>query len=143
MPEVTEGLAELPQEARARLELFSRALERVHVDDFPLYALRAARGHDHGQSVAKAAVLTEEANLTAAIAAARAVVTDYIGRTYAGAQFRTGLVGLNTSPGLGPADDRVRVVRSLSEAITAIALGDALDEEDRAELLGAWGRLIP
>jgi hypothetical protein len=32
-------------------------------------------------------------------------------------------------------------MRSLGDAVTALALGDALDANDRAELLGAWARI--
>jgi len=44
---------------------------------------------------------------------------------------------------MGPTDDRVRVARSLGEAVTAIVLEDHLDREDHAELLGLWDRLLP
>jgi hypothetical protein len=49
---------------------------------------------------------------------------------------------MNSAPGLGPTDDRVRVVRSLEEAVTALVAWDALDESDRAEVLGRWGELV-
>lgn len=141
-PDVAEALAGLPEDARTRLEGFTGALERLHVDDLPLYAVRT-RGVDHRRSVEAAAVLAIEAGLTQAIEAARAAVIEYVARTYGRAQFRATFAGPNTAPGLGPTDDRVQVMRSIGDAVTAIVLGDALDESDRAELIGAWDRLIP
>jgi hypothetical protein len=132
----------LPAPARARLGQFSRALERVHVDDLPLYAVRP-RQPDHRRAVESAAVAVREANLDEPLDAARSVLIEYVGRAYAGAQFRASWVGLNTAPGLGPTDDRVRVMRSLGDAVMALVAWDALEEFDREELLGAWAKLLP
>ena len=137
----SDPLASLPGGARERLERFAAALERVHVDDLPLYAVRA-RQPAHRRAVERAAVTASETGLTDAIDAASAVVTGYVGRTYANAQFRTAFAGPNTAPGLGPTDDRVHVMRSLNEAVMAIVLDDALDAADHAELLGGWARLV-
>jgi hypothetical protein len=136
-----DELDSLSVPARERLERFAAALERVHVDDLPLYAVRA-RQPAHRRAVERAAVRAAEAGLTAAIEAASSVVTSYVSRAYANAQFRTAYVGLNTAPGLGPADDRVGVMRSLNDAVTAIVLDDALDAADHAELVGGWARLL-
>jgi hypothetical protein len=139
---VTGDLDGLPAAARARLEQFSRALERVHVDDLPLYAVWA-RQPDHRRAVESAALAIREAKLDKALEAARSAVIEYVGRTYAGAQFRTSWVGLNTAPGLGPTDDRVRVMRSIGDAVVALVAWDSLDGVDREELLGAWAKLLP
>jgi hypothetical protein len=139
---VADALAGLPPNTRARLERFSGALERLNVDDLPLYAVRT-REPGHSESLDRAAAIANDAGLTAAIDAAEAVVRAYIGRVYATAQFRTSVVGMNTAPGLGPTEDRVRVVRSLGDAVTAIVLDQRLDESDQTELMGAWERLIP
>jgi hypothetical protein len=138
---VTRGLETLPPAARARLEQFSRALERLDVDDLPLYAIRE-RQPAHRRSVEAAALAASESGLTDAIDAARAAVTDYVTRAYGSAQYRAGVIGLNSAPGLGTTDERVRVLRSIGDAVTAIVLGDRLEERDHAELMGAWDRLI-
>jgi hypothetical protein len=65
-----------------------------------------------------------------------------IGRAYGNAQLRVSIVGLNTAPGLGPAEDRLFVMRSVGDAVTALVLWDRLDAHIRAELLGAWGALV-
>jgi hypothetical protein len=135
-----EELAALSPEARADLETFAAALERVHVDDLPLYAVRP-RQPAHRRAVEAAALVARERGLESAVDAARDAVIEYVARRYGAAQFRTGHVGLNTAPGLGPTEDRVWVMRSLGDAVVAMALGDLLDANERAELIGAWARL--
>ncbi len=135
-----DALAVLSAEARADLERFAVALERVHVDDLPLYAVRP-RQPAHRRAVEAAAVAARKRGLEAAVDAAREAVVGYVARRYGAAQFRTGHVGLNTAPGLGPTEDRVWVMRSLGDAVAALALGDLLDANERAELIGAWARL--
>jgi hypothetical protein len=44
---------------------------------------------------------------------------------------------------LGATEDRIRVTRSLGEAVTAMVVWEALDEADRVETLGKWARLLP
>ena len=69
-------------------------------------------------------------------------IAEFVSRAYGAAQFRTSWVAMNSAPGLGPTDDRVRVMRSLDDAVTALVAWDALDEADRAEVLGRWGDLV-
>lgn len=138
---MADPLDRLPPEARQRLERFGAALERVHVDDLPLYAIRR-RGPERRRSVERAAMLAAEAGLTEGVEAARSALTEYVTMAYANAQYRASFAGLNTAPGLGPTDDRVRVLRSIGDAVSALVLDGALDEADRAELLGAWDRLL-
>jgi hypothetical protein len=133
-----DGLA--PEE-RARLETFRRAVERLHVDDLPLYAVRP-RQPRHRRAVETAALIATEAGLTATTDAARAAMTEFIAAEYASAQLRTSWLGLNSAPSLGPTDDRVRVLQSISDAVTALVLWDRLDASDRGELLGVWERLL-
>lgn len=141
MPDAADRLAGLSPTARARLEQFGSAVERVHVDDLPLYAVRT-RLPGHRRALEAAALVARERHLDDAIEAARRVIVDYVIRQYGEAQYRTGYIALNSAPGLGPTDDRVRVMRSIGDAVTALALDDALAEADRAELLGAWDRLL-
>jgi hypothetical protein len=133
-----DGLA---ADARARLETFGRAVERLHVDDLPLYAIRT-RQPRHRRAVEAAALVAADAGLTVAVEGARSAMTEFIAREYASAQLRTSWLGVNSSPSLGPADDRIRVLRSISSAVTALVLWDRLDAADRGELLGVWERLV-
>ena len=136
-----DPLDRLPAGARSRLDEFSKALERVHVDDLPLYAFRP-REPDHRRAVEAAALAIREAGLDEPLEAARSLVVEYVGRAYATAQFRTSWIGVNSAPGLGPTDDRVRVMRSIGDAVSALVAWDSIDESDRAELLGAWAKVL-
>ena len=135
------GVDELPPDARERLERFGRALERLSVEDLQLYAVRQ-REPAHGLAVEAAAAAATAAGLDGGIDGAREAIVEYLGRAYGNAQLRTSWVGLNSSPSLGPTDDRVRVLRSAGDAVAAIVLWDRLDDADRAELLGAWANLL-
>jgi hypothetical protein len=117
------------------------ALERINVGELTLYAVRQ---HDteHARAVAVAAQVASERRLEPQIEAARAATIDYVTRAYQNAMMRISYVGPTTATGFGPADDRVRVMRSLADAVTAIILDDALDDADRAELMGAWDGLL-
>jgi hypothetical protein len=136
------GALDRPPGARARLDVFGQALERIHTDDLPLYAARL-RQPDHRRAVEAAAVAARERGLENAVDAARHALIDYMSRQYAASQLRVTYVGMNTLTGLGSAEDQVRITRSLADAATALVLWDELDEADRSELLGLWARLLP
>ena len=135
------ALAALPTETRAALDAFARALERVRIDDLPLYVTRETE--DHEEAVRTAERVAIEAGLGDAVGAARRAIADSVMQEYAQSQYRASIIGLNTSPSMGPSDDRVRVARSLGDAVAAIVLGSHIDEATQAELLGLWDRLLP
>jgi hypothetical protein len=139
---MADPLDRLAPDARRRLAAFTAALERLDVDDLPLYAV-TRRDAGYERAVEDAAAAARAAALDETIVAARQVVVDYVARAYGNAQYRTGYIAMNTAPGLGPTDERVRVMRSIGDAISALVLGDALDEADQAMLLGAWANLEP
>jgi hypothetical protein len=137
----SHGLAALTTDARARLDRFSHALERLDVEDLPLYVARV-REPRHQRAVETAELVAIESGLADAVAAARHVVLEGVIREFGDRQFRVWLGGVNMASNLGPVDERVQIARSLGEAVTAMVLGDRLDDDDAAELLGLWARLL-
>jgi hypothetical protein len=132
----------LPAATRAHLNAFARALANVPVEELPLYVARD--DVRHVRAVETAERVAAEQGLEPGVTAARHALIEAIGREYAQSQLRiSGIFGVNMAPTMGPTDVRVRVARSLGEAVTAIVLEDHLEPEDQAELLGLWGRLIP
>jgi hypothetical protein len=132
----------LPAATRAHLNAFARALANVPVEELPLYVARD--DVRHVRAVETAERVAAEQGLEPRVTAARHALIEAIGREYAQSQLRiSGIFGVNMAPTMGPTDVRVRVARSLGEAVTAIVLEDHLEPEDQAELLGLWGRLIP
>jgi len=140
--ETAEALAGLPSDSRARLDAFTRALDRINVEDLPLYLARA-REPRHRRAVEHAELIAIESGLGDVVDAARRVVIEAVIRQFGEGQFRVWLGGVNVAPNLGPVDERVQIASSLGDAVTALVLGDRLDADDSAELLGLWARLLP
>ncbi|HET7029466.1 MAG TPA: hypothetical protein VFI34_03060 [Candidatus Limnocylindrales bacterium] len=142
MSDPGDALGHLPSDARLRLDAFARALERVHLDDLPLYMARR-RQPRHRRAVETAALTTRELGLEEPLDAARAAVRAYVLRAYADAAFRPTIAGFaGTGPVANP-EERLAILRSLDEAVSALVLGDRLDADIRGELLGLWDRLLP
>ena len=136
-----DALDRLPSDARDRLDSFAQALERVHVDDFPLYVARR-RQPRHRRAVETAALVGRDLGLDPALEAARRAIREYVIGAYAGAAVRTAYPGLAGGPTLADPEERLRLLASLDDAVTALALGDRLDADARGELLGLWDRLL-
>ncbi len=88
-------------------------------------------------------LVASEVGLGEALRAAREAMIGGLMRELANGQFRVWLGGVQMAPNLGPVDERVRIAQSVSDAVTAIVLGDRLEADVRAELLGLWDRLLP
>jgi hypothetical protein len=140
--DVDAALARLPSDARARLDEFSRALDRVHVDDLPLYVARQ-RQPRHRRAVETAELVAIEGGLAEPLEAARNVVVELVIRMFTNAQFRVWIGGVAMAPNAGPAEEHVRIARSVADAVTALVLGDRLEPDVHGELLGLWDRLLP
>ena len=140
MPDREDPPTALPGDARERLDAFTAALERVNVGDLSLYALP---GDEAEIDRARRAALdvARERGLEPALEAARHEVLAFVADDYRETAAGLGYVGAGPSVGFGADDDRLRVMQSLADAVIAIVLDDALDEADRAELIGAWDRL--
>ena len=142
MPDRDDALAALPADARARLDAFTEALERVGVGDLTLYAIPGDEAElDRARQAAHEVARGQ--GLEPALEAARHQVLEFVAEDYRETSAGLGYVG-GASPtvGFGADDDRLRVMQSLSDAVIAIVLGDALDDGDRAELIGGWDGLL-
>jgi hypothetical protein len=132
----------LPADARKRLDELAAAIERVPLDDLPLYADRRL-DDEHATSVETAARVAHEAGLTDGIRAAQRALTEGVLRMYGSERLMGTVMGMTmASPG-GSDEDRIRMLESLGDAVVATVLGDRLDPDDHAELLGPWARLLP
>jgi hypothetical protein len=138
---VGDAVNRLPDVARRRLQGFAGRLERIRIEDLPMYVVRPMEP-SHGEAIERALTAAEASGLGRAIEEARAAMLGFVERQFADAQYRPTLGGVNWGIGLGPTEDRVKVARSLGEAVGAVVLWDTLDEPDRAELLGPWANLV-
>jgi len=140
VPDRDDALAALPADARERLDAFTAGLERLNVGDMLLFAIptdeaEADRARQAAHDVAR------ERGIEPALEAARHEVLEYVANDYRETAAGLGYAGTSPTVGFGPDDDGPRVMQSLSDAVVAVILGDALDDGDRAQLLGAWGGL--
>jgi hypothetical protein len=138
---VTDTIDRLPPEVRTRLETFSRAIERMRVEDMPMFATNPDR-EAHQRALDEAALVAIDSGREPAVKEARSRLIEFIIRAYGQDQYRPTWIGLNWGQSTGTTDDRVKVMRSLADAIAALVLWDRLDEADREELLGPWGALV-
>ena len=141
MPEGGDPLAALPADARERLYAFTTALGRINAGDMTLYAIpgdeaELDRAREAAHSVAR------ERGLELPLEAARQEALAFLADSYRATAARLGYMGTPPTIGFGPDDDRLRVMQSLADAVTAVVLGDTLGEGDRAELLGGWDALL-
>jgi hypothetical protein len=133
---------ELPADARARLDAFTAALERINVGDMSLYAIPGDEAEmDRARQAARD--VAGERGLEPALEASRHEVLQLVAEDYRDTASGLGYVSAGPSVGFGADDDRLRIMQSLADAVMAVVLGDALDESDRAELLGAWDEVLP
>lgn len=141
MPDRDDALAALPADARSRLDAFIAALERVNVGDLSLYAIPVDEAEVE-QARSAAHDVARERGLQPALEAARHEVLEFVAEDYRETSAGLGFVGSGPTVGFGADDDRLRVMQSLADAVIAIVLGDALDDGDRAELIGGWDGLL-
>ena len=141
MPDAGDPLNALPADARARFDAFTEALERIDVGAMSLYAIPGDEA-EMEQAREAARAVARKRGLEPALDAARQEVLAFVSEDYRETSAGLGYLG-GTSPtvGFGAGDDRLRVMQSLADAVMAVVLDDALDPDDRAELLGAWDDL--
>jgi len=141
VPDRDDALAALPADARERFDALMAALERVNVGDLSLYAVPVDEAE---AELARAAAhdVARERGLEPALEAARHDVLEFVAEDYRETAAGLGYVGSGPTVGFGADDDRLRVMQSLADAVIAIVLDDALDEGDRAQLIGAWDGLL-
>lgn len=139
---MTDAIDRLPGSVRRRLAAFSGKVERVRLEDLPLYAATPDGRAEHQQALDSAERAAAESGRGRAVEVARSSVGEFLLRFYGDSQYRPTWVGLNWGQSLGTTDDRVRVMRSLGEAVAALVLWDVLTEGQRDELLGPWAALV-
>jgi hypothetical protein len=142
VPDQSDPLPSLPRDARKALDQFAQAIERVPLENLQLYADRRF-DDEHIRVVEEAKRVADEAGLTDGIRAAQRALTEGVVQMYGSVQMRGTILGTNIAPPPGTNEDRIRMLESLGDAVTATVLGDRLDPDDHAEMLGLWARLLP
>jgi hypothetical protein len=136
-----DAIERLPAAARRDLDQLARAIDRVPLQDLALYADRRS-DEEHQRAVAEADRVAQEAGLTEGVLAAKHRLLDAVIATFGEVQMRGTFFGTDVAPPPGTDADRIRMLESLGDAVTASVLGDRLDPDVHAELLGLWARLL-
>ena len=137
-----DPLGRLPQAARQDLDELARALERVALQDLPLFTDRTF-DEEHVRAVEEGKRVAADAGLTEPIRAAQQELADMVIRMYGSQQVRAAVLGSAYALPAGTDEDRIQMLQSLADAVTATVLGDRLEPDVHAELLGLWARLLP
>ncbi len=141
MPDAAR-LAPLPADVRGRLEHFLGRVERLRIEDLPMFAARPLDEQAYARAADQARAVSVERRRESVLKAIQGDVGDWLGRLYSAQQFYPEWTGTAWGKSSGSAEDRVRLRRSLFDAISAIVLWDALDDADRDELVGPWAALV-
>lgn len=134
---MTEGVTA----EQTRLESFWRRLERLRVEDMLVRAARPLDEDAHAGALARARAEAGRHHLDGAIAAATADVDDWVLRLFNRSTVQPGWMEANWGRP-GTVEDRANLAESLGEVVTALILGDRIDDADADELLGAWADLV-
>ncbi len=130
----------LPAPTREAIERFWSRLERLRAEDMIALSARPLDATTHAGTLARAYEAATFAGRAGTVTDVRRSVDDWVVALFNRSTVQPGWMEANWGRP-GTVADRANLAESLGEAVTALALGDLLSEEDRDELLGAWAPL--
>ena len=122
----------------APLDRFWQRLERLRLEDMLTLAAQPLDPKAHADAVDRARAAADDARLGTEVAEVRAAIDDWVLSLFNRSTAQPGWYEANWGRP-GSVADRANLASSLGEVATALLLGDRLAEDDRDELLGAWG----
>jgi hypothetical protein len=123
------------------LDRFWQRLERLRIEDMVALAARPLDSDGHAAALARVREDAHRAGLDKTIAAAAGDIDAWVVQLFNRSTVQPGWYEANWGRP-GNVTDRANLAASLGEAATALLLGDAINAEDRDELLGAWAALV-
>jgi hypothetical protein len=139
---VDSGDPNLPPDVRRRLEQFLQRVDRLRVEDLPMFAAQPLDKAEHDESVNAATRAAFDAGRRIVLDEARRELTAWLNRLYSRQQAYPEWAGPSMSRSVGTAGDRAAIHSSLMDVMTALVLWDVLDEVYRDHLVGPWGARI-
>ena len=82
-PEVGDAVNRLPDGTRRRLQGFAGRLERIRIEDLPMYVVRPIEP-GHGEAVERAETAAEKSGLGGAVDEARSAMIEFVERQFTG-----------------------------------------------------------
>lgn len=116
--------------ARRRVDALFVSFDRLTPDELGRIGIGAWDDDAHEELLEAVRTAAERTGRTALVTEARARARDAVLERYAAGAFHATWLGLNWGVSQGTVDDRVGIVRVLSDAAAAAVLADALDTED-------------
>jgi hypothetical protein len=141
VPEIDDRLhRSLPADVRRRLVQFLQQLDRLRVEDLPMFATRPLDQAGYDESVTAATRAAFDSGRRAMLDEMHRSADRWLDQRYFGRFFQPEWAGL--SAGTGTALDQAHLHRSLHDAISALVLWDFLDDVYRGHLIGTWSALM-
>jgi hypothetical protein len=143
VPDVAEtsGRA-LPPDIRRRLEQFLQRLDRLRVEDLPMFATRPIDQAAYDESVRAAAHAAFDSGRRTMLDQIHRDATAWLNRLFSRHQFYPEWAGGHIGLTPGTARDAVRLREALTGCLSALVLWDVLDDVYRGHLIGAWAALL-
>ena len=138
--ELTGG--RLPADVGRRLARFLDRVERLRIEDLPIFAAVPLDSMAHARAIDHARTVASERSRNDLLTEIRRQSNEWVARLFSRQQYYPEWIGPSMGRSVGNVDDRVKLGRSLADAITGLMLWDVLDEPDLDELIGPWATLI-
>jgi hypothetical protein len=132
----------LPSNVQAGLESFLKRVERLRIEDLPMFAAAPLDQEAYDESVTAATRAAFDTDRREILEEGHRAASRWLDRLYSQQQFYPEWAGPAMSRSVGTAADLTRLRRSMLDAISALVLWDVLDEAYRDELIGPWAALI-
>ena len=138
--ELTAG--RLPADVGRRLAGFLDRIERLRIEDLPIFAAVPLDAAAHARAVDAARTAAAERRREDLLTEIRRQSNEWVARLFSRQQYYPEWYGPSMGRSVGNVDDRVKLARSLADAVTGLMVWDVLDEADLDELIGPWVTLI-
>jgi hypothetical protein len=143
VPDVPETTARsLPPDVGGRLDRFLKRLERLRVEELPMFAATPLARNEYQESVNAAMRAGFDSGRRAILEEIHRDAGAWLDRLFSRHQFYPEWAGTQMGVIAGTAQDRVRLAEALKSGLTALVLWDVLDEAYRDHLLGPWAALV-
>jgi hypothetical protein len=143
VPEVVEPLdRSLPSNVQHRLEQFLQRLDRLRVEDSPMFAAVPLDREGYDESVRSARRAAFDTNRRGVLDQVHRDADAWLNRLFSRHQFHPEWTGPQMGVIAGTVGDRIRLGEALKSVLTALVLWDVLDDACRDHLVGPWAALI-
>jgi hypothetical protein len=132
----------LPADVRRRLDQFVQRVDRLRVEDLPMFAVRPFDQVEYDESLSAVTRAAFDSGRRRILDDGHRSASQWLDRLLSQQQFYPEWAVPSMGRSVGTAGDQAHLRRSLRDAISALVLWDVLDEVHRDHLIGPWAALI-